>query len=165
MTTLLTYEYFTSGRAVIYNLTGSGTIETARRADLDVYIYLTEKNILTRLLGDDLYDAFIAGLAASPIAARWTALKNQLVDETNKLSPLVAFVYHKWMQDKATINAEDRDVNSGELQTNVLMIVDLYNTAIDDMDDVWDWLTENSDDYPEWEGESTTFEHINVMDI
>lgn len=171
MANLLTYQYFLSGRVSIKGLTGvdTGGVVTAKRSELDSYIAVVEKKILKRLLGDDLYAAFIVGLATTPIAARWTALKAQIVDTTALTSPLTAFVWHMWLTDHQVQNMANGQVkfsaSDAVPMANAQMICDVYNTAVDELSDIYDWIETNAATYPEWEQEAFDFSYINPFDI
>lgn len=166
---LIDYTYFTAGRLIINNLSDSGFVGTGNKADLAQYIIITEKKILKRFLGVDLYTAFVAGLAETVVDARWTALKNQLVDTTNKLSPLANFTYHVWLQDHQTVQTAGETVKYTASDTtpfmNVQMVCDIWNDGVSELSDAYDWLEENVVDYPEWEQEAFDFSNINPFDI
>ena len=156
MARILSYQYFTTGRVRISGLSDSDSnlsgVSDSKTSLLNSYIDATEKQILKQFLGDDLYDAFIEGLDTDPVPARWTSLKNQLIDSTNYTSPLTAFVFFKWMRDHTTNNIEDGQFTKEGYSINESMLIDLWNEAVDDMEDVFDWLVDNNADYPEWEG-------------
>lgn len=169
MASLIDYTFFTTGRLIINNLSDSGFVGTGTQADIAQYIIITEKKILKRFLGDDLYTAFVAGLAQTVVDARWTALKNKLVDSTNKLSPLANFTYHTWLQDHQTVQTAGETVKYTASDTtpfmNVQMVCDIYNDGVGDLSEVYDWLEENAATYPEWEQEAFDFARINPYDI
>jgi hypothetical protein len=171
MANLLTYQYFLSGRASIKGLTGvdTGGVVTAKRLELASYIAVVEKKILKRLLGDDLYAAFIVGLAMTPIATRWTALKAQIVDTTSLTSPLTAFVWHMWLTDHQVQNMANGQVklsaSDAAPMANAQMICDVYNTAVNELSDIYEWIGSNAATYTEWKQEAFDFGYINPFDI
>ncbi len=158
MARLLSYNYFINGRARISGLSVNSSnlsaVSDSQKSLLNYYIDDAEKQILTEFLGKNLYEAFIEGLDATPIVARWTLLKNQLVDSTLHVSPLATFVFFKWMRDHITLNTENGQYMKDEYSVNESMLIDMWNIAVDDMEDVFDWLVDNSSEYPEWQGGS-----------
>lgn len=170
MAFLLTYEYFTTGRASIPNVAGSETIHVARQNEVIRYIDIYEKKTLRRLLGDDLYNAFAAGMAETTPLTRWTSLANAIRDASLLTSPICAFVWFGWQQDHQTMETTGAQVKYSPADAitsvNVQKMCDVYNDAVADLSDFYDdFLTENAADYPEWEQGSFVFERINPFDI
>ena len=166
---LIDYTYFQTGRVVIYNLAGTGDINRSIQEEVDKYVAIFEKKCLKRLLGNDLYDAFIAGLAESSVETRWSALKGLLIDYQNKLSPIASYVWYWWLVDHQTVQVAGAqtkfNASDSENAINTQQIVDVYNDMVDEFQDVYDYIEENSDIYPEWENDAFDFAKINVFDI
>ena len=71
---------------------------------LNLYIERYQKEYLTILLGNDLYNEFMAGLELEPVPQEWTDLLNEIVDSTLKVSPIANYVYYFWQQQNYTKN-------------------------------------------------------------
>jgi len=151
MANLTDYTYFQKGPVLIPNLGTTPAPFAARVAELNVYIARYEKEFLRMYLGDDLYDAFIAG----PTATRFVALKAQLIDATNLRSPIANYVYINYQQDHQQITTASGDKATETPAMTTLVNQQKYVNIINDMqtmcDDLYDWLTDNSTTYPEWE--------------
>ena len=166
---VLTYQYFTTGRLAIAGLAGNELGSQAHQASLQKYINLFEPKYLKRLLGDDLSAAFITGMAATTPDARWTALKSVIYDTTEKTSPIANMVWFEWLRDHQTVTTASgmKQVGGSDSVSavNTQMIVRIQNDAVDDFQDVYDWLEANEDTYPEWEHGAFDFRKINIFDI
>ena len=174
MANLTTYKYFATGRTAINALVnagvvGGGDIVTARQTEVTQYITFAEEDVLRRLLGNDLYDAFMTGLAATIVETRWTALKAQLVDSTALTSPLCGLIWYQWLKDHQSVQTTTSQVvvspDGGTPKVNTQMVVSIVNRSIGQLSDVYDWLVDNSTNYPEWEKGAFEFSYINIFDI
>lgn len=170
MTSLIDYTYFTSGRLVITGLAGGGIVEEANITDVEQSIVIYEKKILKRLFGTTLYAAYVADMETVPVPSRWNPIISLLlIDQTNKISPLANLIYYYWVRDHQTLQTAGESVKVQATDTtpfvNVQLICDIYNDAISDLSDVYDYLVDNASDYPEWDGGNFGFSSINVFDI
>ena len=119
---LIDKSYFT-GELVITN-TNLPVIEDALEATITKY----EKEILKSLLGQVLYDAFIAGLLEDPIPEKWTDLRdgkdftqdyngqtitlhwNGLIND-EKRSLISYYVYCKYWQHRQTLTTDIGEID------------------------------------------------------
>lgn len=157
---LINSQYFT-GEVYIPNLTGSGVVVTGNIEELNRFITKYEKLYLLYLLGQDLYEAFLAGLATAqqeppvPPAQKWIDLKAQLIDETAKLSPIVGYVYYHYSRHRLSTSAALGEVEqSAENATNVLntdKMMRAYNESVRDGRNVYDWLVKHAATYPDFD--------------
>lgn len=78
-------------------------VSAVAESDLSYYVDKYEREFLRLLLGDELYDAFIAGLE-EPDNARWLALKDKIYDTTGSypLSPAANYVYYMLISHNVT---------------------------------------------------------------
>lgn len=60
-----------------------------------------EPLFLKKLLGIDLYNEFVAGLAADPIDAKWLYLR----DDTEIKPMLVNYIYYYYLRNQTTLSA------------------------------------------------------------
>jgi hypothetical protein len=162
------YTYFQKGPIAIPNL-GTDGVKLANKNDLDTYITIYEEEYLRRLLGDDLYVAYIAGIAVVTPAARWTALRSQLLDSSNKISPIASYVWFMYKQDTQVVttgSGDKKTANAGmEGSFNDKKAINVFNKLVADSGDIYDWLEDNAATYPEWEQEDFDFATINQWDI
>ncbi|HEY5588413.1 MAG TPA: hypothetical protein VIK86_05590 [Candidatus Paceibacterota bacterium] len=100
--------YFVRGISIPNN-TGNEQINLSIDSNIDSFIAIYEPEFLTTLLGSVLYAEFIAGLAVVPIDAKWTNLKNQLLNTTLKTSPIANYVY---------FHLANNEIRKGQLNDN-----------------------------------------------
>jgi hypothetical protein len=162
--------YFQKGLTYIPNTIGTGAFQEAVINNVKNYIARFEPVFLKDLLGDDLYDAYIAGISVLPTpAARWTALRSQLLDSTNKISPIANFVYYHFQKNQQTQTTQsgDKKTNSPGMENSINSdkVCAAWNEMVKKCADIYDWLEENKATYPEWEGDLYTCDYINIFDI
>jgi len=170
MTSLIDYTYFTSGRLALTGLSGNDVINDSNIDELEQFIAIYEKWALKRLFGKDLYAAFVTDMETVPVPSRWTPVIALLLpDTTRKLSPLANLIYYGYISDKQALLAAGQHVKIQTTDTIAtgapLLMTQLYNEAVDDLSDVYDYISENSSDFPEWDGDAFAFAHINFLDI
>jgi hypothetical protein len=128
---------------------------------LSSFITKYEARFLKELLGKDLYNAFITGLEEDPIQQKWLDLKNELVNDTTKESPIANYVYYYYSRNKAT-----ETVGFGEIQPNtengimanaVQKQTRAWNEMVDWNKQVIDFINDNISDYPEFKPSDTFF--------
>ncbi len=147
MSNLIDKTYFID-EVFIPNLNSSNTmISDAIVADLTVAIARYEKEYLIKLLGEDLYDDFIAGLKVLPVPdSKWTDLKNKLVDSTNKLSPISNYIYFQFVRRHPNLlNNKDGEGKTLIPSADLLSLV--FNNMVDDTMVIYYWINYNIDIY------------------
>lgn len=75
--------------------------QPAVAALIQEFIDKYEPLFLKKLLGIDLYNEFIAGLAEDPIDSKWISLR----DDTELKNMLVNYVYYWYMRNQSTLSA------------------------------------------------------------
>lgn len=115
------------------------------------FINKYETRYLKELLGDDLYNSFIAGLAEEPVLPKWTALLNQLVNNETKESPIANYIYYYYSRNKATetvgIGEMKPNTENGSMASAVQKQVRAWNEMVDWNFEVAKFISENEDDY------------------
>ena len=150
---LLTKDYFI-GEYVIQNIEGTNPVAESRLELLNAIISRREPEILKHVLGETLYTNLIAGLAEIPIPAKWTNLKNQIINTTAKTSVYTGIMLYYWK------NAEmQRNTATGQTETitpvvNPFQIADLYNADTVLIGYLQNWIRTNIATYPEFDGKS-----------
>ena len=148
---LLTVSYFI-GELQIPNITGSAPAVTPRVNELQWFINKYEPEYLRLLLGDDLYTAFAAGIAAVTPEAKWTALKNKIyvIDSVNGvyLSPGAGYVYYHYMCNAMSVTTSVGEVKPGKPSTvqvvNTRKMVVAWRSMCEDSEAIWEWLEEDA---------------------
>lgn len=103
---LIDKSYFT-GEIVIPNLESCGagisqSISNANSELLNKFIMKYEYLFLTKLLGGTLCGEFMRGVGAEDVEDRWIALKNMIVHDTAKVSPIANYVYYWYLRNEET---------------------------------------------------------------
>lgn len=176
MTAYLTAKYFV-GELLVPNVTGaSSAVVTANLNNLKWYIGKYEPDFVEKLLGSDLYEEYLAGLAATNPAAKWTNLKNKIyiVDAENDvhISPAANYVYYHIMRSTITATTamgEIKPKGEGGVPTsvsNTMKMVCAWNQMAEDCAKIWAWLEENNDIYPSFDPlQDDPFGTINMFNI
>jgi len=148
---VIDYTYFQTPPVAIPNIALTPGPYLARKEELDRYILIYEKKYLREMLGDTLYDLFVAG----PAVERFVTMMAQLRDTDNKISPIANYVYVRYMQDtqKVTTSSGDKETQSPGMinQVNSQKYSSIINDMITMSEDLYDWISDNASDYPEWE--------------
>lgn len=169
------YTYFINEIDVPANIIGSDNFVSV--------INRYEPSVLKDLLGYELYKALLADLDVSgnpqtqrfvdlvngaeystdDILYKWTGFAN-----TEKVSPLSMWVYWRYRMDNDTFYSSASQQVRGMTEnsntvSNASHLVSVYNQMIDLFNLAYDFLYENTDDYPEWE--FTKKEKINRLSI
>jgi hypothetical protein len=119
-------------------------IQSIGEANLSDYIIKFESEYLTRLLGETLYENFMAGIAVESPLQIWVDLKEALTHElTTKLSPIAYYVYCFLMEEgqtSTTIKGEkevraDRTVSASAAKKVV---------------NAWHWMEVYSERFYKW---------------
>jgi hypothetical protein len=138
---------FFRGELLIGNR-GSSEVQDALTYFIDKY----EKQYLETLLGKPLSDEFIAGIAVLPTPdAKWTALENQLVDNTLKLSPIANYTYCWYQNDSTTSTSGTGEVKAKNENSEPISSVDkevkMWNEMVTKSRDIYDYVAERPSDY------------------
>jgi len=160
-------SYFV-GEISIPNTAGSGAVVTATLAKLNRLISIYEKDYLTKLLGDTLYDEFIAALEVPDDWA--TDLLAELRDDTLKLSPVAYYVYYFWLRDSVTYvtsNGQAEGNNENAVSSSpALRMSESYNRMVRMTEEVLDYIGDEQATFPSTpETEYTWLRKINTFNI
>ena len=173
----LTSSYFV-GELEIPNITGTTNPEVANFTNLMNFILKYEKEFLKRLLGDDFYDEFVAGVEAEE--SKWTDLYDQIyTTETQTIgddsytlyiSPSANYVYYHYMRNNQSVTMFSGEAKAkfenAEAASNLSKMVQAYNKMVDMIDDLWEWLDDNIATYTTWvAGNADSFPKINQMNV
>ena len=123
-----------------------------------------EDAFLKLVMGEDLYAAYLL----TPTAARFVTLLAQLKDSAAKISPYADWTWYFWQRKNQTVSTGSGDKNitdSGMVSSvNVDNVCDVWNTMVDNLYIVWQWLDTNRASYTEWDG-LFYFDYINSFGI
>jgi hypothetical protein len=112
MANQISTEYLKNGFVTIPNIDGSNEINTAIKNTLELYIGIKEPQYLLLMLGADLYAEYLLGIAVVPTPlAKWTNLKNQLLNSTLKISPIANYAYFFYAQEKISKEISEETPN------------------------------------------------------
>ena len=162
---IIDHTYFIGER----NIPGTGKLDVQER--LNYFIAKYEPKLLRALLGDSLYAAYKAGIAAGTPDAKWLALKNgktyqeangktkiwtgfTVVDGINKFSLIADYVYFYWMRDNASQSTAIGEVRNLTKESKPVSPEDKMRNAWNSMAE-WIWelahfLNCHTEDYPQW---------------
>jgi hypothetical protein len=165
MATLIDKTYFLTGLTGIpnSNATGAGA---CIGANIQAYIDIYEPEFLKKLLGDDLYDAYVL----APDEDRFVALIAQLRNATTKISPIANYVYFILQQHSQIVPTDggDKQTNQSGMSSasNMSRMCAVWNHMIELNEIFSEWMDENYTDYPEYSGGcDSVYEKINIMNI
>jgi hypothetical protein len=163
-------QSFFIGSIKIPNLTGVGIVPAANLENLYWFMATYEPEYLRIVLGDTLYNAFIAGLKVVPIEDKWQNLRSKLIDSTNKISPIAGYVYYHIERDRLTSTSSLGQVKpaseNSEVTINTDKMTQAFNSSVREGTVVRDWLSENTNTYPEYtESELAELRTINNYGI
>lgn len=162
----LTKAYF-KGEILIPNLIESVQDDYIVK-ELYAFIAFREPEFLIKVMGQDLYDEFIAGLIANPVLAKWTNLKTQIywtqnvkvsendqVGETYYLSPAANYVYFYYMKNSKTISTgagEVKVAGQGMVYVpNKEKQLNAWNGMAKSVKVIRQWIEEHRSDYPDFD--------------
>jgi hypothetical protein len=140
--------------------TGKGRfLQTIEEQDLNLYIKKYQKEYLDVLLGASLQSALFDGLNLPddhPDKEIWLALKNRLVNETEKTSPIANYVYYFVMRKgKAKTTPSGVKKAKSAHAENVSPMADMvfaWNEMAAWNREIARWLEENSSVYEKYAG-------------
>jgi hypothetical protein len=156
------------------DFTGKFTIVTNgyKSSDIQEYIDLYEKSYLVNLLGLELYDLFIIGMALpipDPIYVKiYDALFYQdceLIESKGIKKMLLGFIYFQWCRDEKvqqTINGaikikSELSERAGNQNSNIF---GRYNDSIETYQNIQKYINLNLDIYPTFKGIEKGFAYI-----
>jgi hypothetical protein len=166
---LIDYTYLQEGLAIISVPNPTSDSGLGRIAEINALIDFVQPQVLKQIMGDTMYDAFMADMAAAPIETRWSNLANQIRNSTTKTSLLVNFVYIEWKRYSNSMSTEHGDYSPQE--ANMMLMqdwtknVNIYNNGIDLLEDLYDWIILNVATYPEFEEQGYEFDKLNRFGI
>lgn len=130
-------------------------VSAVAESDLSYYVDKYEREFLRLLLGDELYDAFIAGLE-EPDNARWLALKDKIYDTTGSypLSPAANYVYYMLISHNITattmkgeiVPEQDYAKNASSKQK----LADSWNEILPYAKRIWRFIDDHKSDYGQY---------------
>lgn len=122
------------------------------RDNLDVFITKYEAKFLIQLLGKTLYDEFLVGLDDPQPDQIWIDLKEMLLDETLKQSPIANYVYYFYSEDNATQTTGVSEVlaraENASYHTPIHKMMRAWNEMVVRVLEIRKWLTDNLVTYP-----------------
>lgn len=133
---------------------------------LQDYIDKVESEILLKLFGAELKTLFLADVVAYvPVTAKYLALYNEILLTHNHSFEnyssglkdlLLSIVYFRWF-NKVQVSESVNGLKSIESSNSVqqpskIYLVDLYNNAINNYKVIQVFISQNSEDYEEFEG-------------
>lgn len=138
-------EIFIAGQA------NSVDVESSR-SKLSGFIAKYEPRFLDEFLGHDLKIAFLDGLQIQPIPEKWQNLKNILVNEETKESPIANYVYFFYKRNEVTTTTGVGEFNqlseNAERASSIDKQVMAWNEMLDLSFKIYDFLKNNQSDYP-----------------
>jgi len=166
---LIDNTYFV-GEYKIGNLTsGTNPVVTVKSADLAWFIAKYEKDLLIKIMGETMYDQFMAGLLEDPILDKWADLRDELRDATNKVSPIAAYVWYAYRMDQLTqsgmFGETAANMENATLASSQRKMIDAWNFANSEAYDVAVWIDEHPTDYPDREIDLSLFYTMNDFNI
>jgi hypothetical protein len=166
---LIDSTYFI-GEILLPNLTGSVPENQANVNEVTRFIAKYEPEYLEAVLGDELYEAFLAGLEEpDPIQQKWKDLQKKLVDTFNKVSPVADYIYAAIIDFRMTATTGLGEVEStaenSTIALNTGKMIQAYNNSVRKGRTVREWLVENAETYPEYEDSEFTLSTVNIFGI
>ena len=155
----LSAAYFV-GELLITNVSGTTTTEQANLFPLNLAIAKHVPIFLKGLLGETLYDAYVAGIA-SP-TDKWTALNNKIYYTDTALtalgtglSPAANYVYFRYWQNQSTVTLQNGEGHASHENFTLVGIghkmVAAWNEMVRMNEELIEWLDDNADTYTEWD--------------
>lgn len=117
------------------------------RERLELFIKKYEKRFLTQLLGEAVYNEFMTGLQVIPVLQKWEDLKDKLVDDDTKESPVANYVYYFYMRDNYTqtvgVGEVKAKAENSVMSNNDAKMVRAWNEMVLWVDDLRPWFVDN----------------------
>ena len=156
---LINEEYF-KGEIVIPNLNSVGNGISSQIASSNLELLLSfidkyEKRFLVSLLGSCCADEFYKEIEKGELSGKWLDLKNKLVDETLKISPIANYVYYWYRRNDVSITT-----GIGEMETDSDNSVRVSSAL--KMCRAWNEMVEWVIDTRVWMKSSGNFNYLNI---
>ena len=156
---LINEEYF-KGEIVIPNLNSVGNGISSQIASSNLVLLLSfidkyEKRFLVSLLGRCCADEFYKEIEKGELSGKWLDLKNKLVDETLKISPIANYVYYWYRRNDVSITT-----GIGEMETDSDNSVRVSSAL--KMCRAWNEMVEWVIDTRVWMKSSGNFNYLNI---
>ena len=156
---LINEEYF-KGEIVIPNLNSVGNGISSQIASSNLELRLSfidqyEKRFLVSLLGRCCADEFYKEIEKGELSGKWLDLKNKLVDETLKISPIANYVYYWYRRNDVSITT-----GIGEMETDSDNSVRVSSAL--KMCRAWNEMVEWVIDTRVWMKSSGNFNYLNI---
>lgn len=169
----LSAAYFV-GEIHIPNISGSSTSETANLLQLQIMIAKYEPLFLEKLMGADLYAAYIAGIAAAIPDTRWATLQGKIYVTNLTLSvgfsPAANYVYWHFIKNNASLTLVNAEVKAAHENftsfTQREKLVKAWNEMVRMSELIQEYIIDNLTTYPETDiSQIYVFEPINSLGI
>jgi hypothetical protein len=145
----ITAEYFI-GKILIPNISETDNASLANADDLAYFIAL----YLRKLLGNDLFDDYSAGIAEDPKPAKWKALEDEIYWSvgTVKLSPVANYIFFHFWRNRVTVPGANGDITptyENAVYANAdRRLVEAWNQMAEWSAEIMEWIEEHVADYP-----------------
>ena len=169
MATLIDKSYFDSGLSRINQISNPIT-GAAIQDELQHFINIHEVRFVDRLIGKTLRKALYSGLAETTPDARWTELRDKLIDSSAKLSPIAYYVSHHWHDSHQMIDTVTGSMLPDNNNVNFAKVEDRWDAMRDAVLDFIEWWNDGGyADYPEFDAGETMWivllQSVNILDI
>lgn len=161
---MLSAAYFVN-ELFIPNVTGTTVLELANLKNLQIAMNKYEIQYLKRLMGDDLYTLYAAGVTAG--TAKYTALRDLIFvtysSPSYAESPAANYVYFFFMRNASSLTLSNSEVQS--LTENFSQyspaqkMINAWNDMVRKSEEIQTYITDHLTDYPEYNPEY--FETLN----
>lgn len=137
--------YFVRERSLPLSSAAAG-VPAARTTNRDnvlqSFIDFYEPEFLKLILGDDLYEEYIA----APTSEKWTAFDSMMFNETLHDSPVADYIYCKYQTNKDTVAEDGTLLVNGDDAKRVpvtVRTIPVWNAMVRKLLPVFTYLTEN----------------------
>ena len=162
---IIDYTFFQDGLLMVDGALALATPSPTNEAiagRIDSFIEIYEPEYLCKLLGEELYNDFLANGEAD----KWVEFKNKLVTEykVTKVSPIANYVYFHLVrnsQSMATINGVKKDGEENLVNPQSKMI-SAWNDMVYKNRSIYSWLCRN---FRNVQTEQELLETINVLGV
>ena len=169
---LIDVTYFQSGSLYISGISLPEMSPTptniAVTGDIEGYIQEYETEYLIQALGYDIYKEFSEYLSSEKDEGRWEELKNRLVPDRTKVSPIANYVYYHYLrnhQSDATVSGVKKDSDEGDLVSAERKMCDAWNRMVDMNKRLFSWIESHKEDYPGWCYNPSLVRKINIFNL
>ena len=162
---IIDYTFFQDGLLMVDGALALATPSPTNEAiagRIDSFIEIYEPEYLCKLLGEELYNDFLANEESD----KWVEFKNKLVTEykVTKVSPIANYVYFHLVrnsQSMATINGVKKDGEENLVNPQSKMI-SAWNDMVYKNRSLYSWLCSN---FRNVQTEQELLETINVLGV